>query len=493
MLNHFDKLNSDEANYLKKIINIGGKIKFYITIKVKGDEYLKNLKVNLNGSILPDLNFQYLKKFVIHNAIIKKDGFYFPELSECRIFNSNLPSKPVFINLHTKIFELIIRSCNLATIPKLDNMKYLRLLNLSNNKINSIKSLHNDICCDNIQQIDLSHNKISNLYDFKPFSYCFKIRDLYLSFNQINSVNITYSVPKLTNLILSNNNIYRIDAIKNLPSLKRLNLSNSYSDNNFDNNFDNNSDKNKNNISRLENLSNLPNLETINITGNPISHISGLEFLPKIKDIGYIHLKSLSKKQIQNMINYIHEIELTIDDDDILNISILGPFPKYSFKINKHIKLILIKNLNNNKYETKLLVDNENFIQCRHLFIIPSFDKNENNSKNSIDDFSDELNNSTESIKPEDMGLLPEEMFWGHCSNLQAWNEHNYDTKLLHRSLAFPLLEKLTEIGDPIAKKVFKEEIAKRYTSGNKNVQEFLKNEGYLNYLSKIEFESLKK
>ncbi len=146
-LDNFNKLDIDEANYLKEIINLGGKINFYITISVGGVEYLKNLNINLNRSILPDLSFQYLEDLVIENATIKEEGFYFPKLRECRIFNSQLPSNLEFINLHTKIFELIIRSCNLATIPKLDNMRYLRLLNLSNNEINSIKSLHNDICC----------------------------------------------------------------------------------------------------------------------------------------------------------------------------------------------------------------------------------------------------------------------------------------------------------------------------------------------------------
>ncbi len=52
--------------------------------------------------------------------------------------------------------------------------------------------------------------------------------------------------------------------------------------------------------------------------------------------------------------------------------------------------------------------------------------------------------------------ILPIKEFWGHCSNLQAWAEYGYDTRLLHPNLAFPLLEKLATVGDPIAKKVFK-------------------------------------
>lgn len=77
-------------------------------------------------------------------------------------------------------------------------------------------------------------------------------------------------------------------------------------------------------------------------------------------------------------------------------------------------------------------------------------------------------------------------------SNLQVWVECEYDTRLLHRNIAFPLLEKLTEAGDPLAKKRFKEEIAKRYSSKNPTVIKFLELEGYLKYLSNEEMASLK-
>ena len=81
--------------------------------------------------------------------------------------------------------------------------------------------------------------------------------------------------------------------------------------------------------------------------------------------------------------------------------------------------------------------------------------------------------------------------------NLQAWSESAYETKLLHSNLAFPLLKKLTEVGDAPAKKVFKEEISKRLSSGFIPVMKFLANEGYLNELNleegEIAVENLKK
>ena len=74
----------------------------------------------------------------------------------------------------------------------------------------------------------------------------------------------------------------------------------------------------------------------------------------------------------------------------------------------------------------------------------------------------------------------PETEFWGHCSNLQSWYKHDYDTRLLHSNLSFPLLKRLTKVGDPLANKVFKEEIAKRLASGYGTVIDYLTEEGYL-------------
>jgi tetratricopeptide (TPR) repeat protein len=85
---------------------------------------------------------------------------------------------------------------------------------------------------------------------------------------------------------------------------------------------------------------------------------------------------------------------------------------------------------------------------------------------------------------------IPHEVeFWGHCSNLQAWAENHYDTRLLHRNLAFPLLKALAKGGDRKAKIRFKEEIAKRLSSGIKSVILYLFEGGYLKYLSLEELE----
>ena len=127
------------------------------------------------------------------------------------------------------------------------------------------------------------------------------------------------------------------------------------------------------------------------------------------------------------------------------------------FKVNDYITLKL-EDGRTNIYVKELL-----FQQCKFLLLnipveeVSSFDEIE-----SIDEAEERLDRSLEG-DPYEIDIPPETEFWGHCSNLQVWYEHDYVTRLLHRNLAFPLLKKLTDCGDPLARRVFKEEIAKRH------------------------------
>ena len=125
----------------------------------------------------------------------------------------------------------------------------------------------------------------------------------------------------------------------------------------------------------------------------------------------------------------------------------------------------------------KISCGNELFIQCLGLYLILQINESHYNI-NSIDEASQEFNSQKYRVELNNTKLSPEDEFWGHCSNIQAWVENYYDTRLIHHNLAFPLLKKLTEAGDPIAKKVFKEEIVKRYKTGFPSVVKYLMEEG---------------
>ena len=53
------------------------------------------------------------------------------------------------------------------------------------------------------------------------------------------------------------------------------------------------------------------------------------------------------------------------------------------------------------------------------------------------------------------------------------------------------MLKRLTEIGEKQAGKIFKEEIAIRFKEGNETVREYLRKEGFLEYLNSEQFCSL--
>ena len=156
------------------------------------------------------------------------------------------------------------------------------------------------------------------------------------------------------------------------------------------------------------------------------------------------------------------------------------------FVINEYLKLRLEDRM------TVIYVKNRPFRQCMYLLLnidtnrIRQYDEIE-----SIDQAAELLDGSMERVPMGQRTIAPEEEFRGHCSNLQAWAENDYDTRILHRNLAFPLLRRLTEVGDPLAKKRFKDEIAVRYGSGHPTVRTFLTHEGYLKFLNQEELECL--
>ncbi len=141
--------------------------------------------------------------------------------------------------------------------------------------------------------------------------------------------------------------------------------------------------------------------------------------------------------------------------------------------------------------DTIIYVNGESFMSCKLLLINVPIDRiRDTDELDSIDEAADKLGwDEDGQIKIDGINynLSPETEFWGHCSNLQVWYEHNYDTRLLHSNLAFSLLKKLAEGGDPQAKKVLKEEIAKRLESGYPPVVEYLVQEGYTRYLNSEE------
>jgi len=142
--------------------------------------------------------------------------------------------------------------------------------------------------------------------------------------------------------------------------------------------------------------------------------------------------------------------------------------PILEFQINEYITVKLIDD------STQIYVNGERFEQCRYLLIINPQKNQQQHEIESIDEAELLYQKDLEKkITPEQLGITKQQEFWAHCSNLQAWAENNYDSRLLHRNLAFPLLKKLVEVGDQKANRAFKDEIAQRFARGYLPVMRF--------------------
>ena len=139
---------------------------------------------------------------------------------------------------------------------------------------------------------------------------------------------------------------------------------------------------------------------------------------------------------------------------------------------------------------THIYIDNNHFHQCTYLLLnIPEDDIEEFDDIKSIDDAEGKLSHELHGHSSRNYGIDPKQEFLAHCSNMQAWVENDYNTQILHRTLAFPILKRLVEVGDPKAKRVFKEEIAYRLEANEMNVVIYLIERGDLKDLSNDELE----
>ncbi|MFW9882432.1 MAG: hypothetical protein ACFFG0_55935, partial [Candidatus Thorarchaeota archaeon] len=171
--------------------------------------------------------------------------------------------------------------------------------------------------------------------------------------------------------------------------------------------------------------------------------------------------------------------------------------PSIEKEINKYIKLKLVGG------KTYIYVNGKQFIQCIRLILnIPKNDVPLYDEIDSIDEAAQLYSKHVfqnrivrgpmaRPVPNQSHSITPEQEFWGHCSNIQAWVEHDYDTRILMTNISFPLLRELTKAGDPLAKKVYKEEIALRLESGYPSVVQYLLSQRYIDVFSPSEFQTI--
>lgn len=158
------------------------------------------------------------------------------------------------------------------------------------------------------------------------------------------------------------------------------------------------------------------------------------------------------------------------------------------FKINEYITLKLEYN------NTNIYINNILFLHCKYLLLnlsnddIPKYDEIE-----SIDDAMELYGKGHKNRKHETNKTIldPETEFIGHCSNMQAWVENDYNVNILHSKLSFPLLKKLVSLGDKKAIIVFKELILEMVIKGGRNASIYILSDITNSYLNIFELEEL--
>ena len=156
--------------------------------------------------------------------------------------------------------------------------------------------------------------------------------------------------------------------------------------------------------------------------------------------------------------------------------------------------IFTIKRGNEKNPRSQIYIKGSMFMTCHFVPInIPSDDLPKVKEIESINDLIDNMDLSNEGEPPnpiqsyrEYKDVVADLDFFVNCSNLQAWVEHDYDTRLLDYRLSFPLLKALAMRGDPLAQQRFKEEVIKRYTQGTDRIRSYISGKDYLNIKSSM-------
>ena len=146
------------------------------------------------------------------------------------------------------------------------------------------------------------------------------------------------------------------------------------------------------------------------------------------------------------------------------------------YKIDEHITLKFENG------ETNIYIGKKYFRQCLGLFLFVDNPEVYDSIK-SIDDVSEKQYMRQLDRVLTEYAISPRVKFLGHCFNIQTWVRNNYDTRILHSNLSFPLLKRLVDLGVLGAKKTLIAEIKDRYWEGSLTQRLFLAKEGFLEYL----------
>ena len=215
-----------------------------------------------------------------------------------------------------------------------------------------------------------------------------------------------------------------------------------------------------------------------------IFNLESMEVKEKMPDLRYIRNREKPQFKKTKVYTEGHRRFLQEFRNELLLRSSHKFHEEREFQINKYLKLKLIEG------QTVIYIDDKPFHQCKYLLLnLAEKDFTKFDHIDSIDEAFQIYNKMDKQHERDHYLIDPKSEFIGHCSNLQAWYEYDYDLRILHSSLSIPLLKKLALLGDKKAIIRLKESIATRIASKNFNTIIFYLNEEYLALFSNEELE----
>lgn len=180
-------------------------------------------------------------------------------------------------------------------LPEIKQLVELIYLNLSENKINDIKSLSQ---LTELTRLDLNSNKINDIEILRQLT---KLTTLNLSYNQISNIEALTQLTKLKELNLLRNQVSNIKSLAQLTELENLNLS-------------------QNQISDIEVLARLTKLKELLLSGNRISNIKTLSKLTELTTL-YVRFNQISDIEGLGLLTELTTLNLSgnqISDFEVL-------------------------------------------------------------------------------------------------------------------------------------------------------------------------------
>ena len=163
---------------------------------------------------------------------------------------------------------------------------------------------------------------------------------------------------------------------------------------------------------------------------------------------------------------------------------LIKPTAVYELNENIVLKLILDKTL--------IFVCGDLFITCQKTIIaLAPTEFKDYDDFYEIDDIIDyyrEEETKNKEWKEQGVSISPEEEFWVHCSNMQAWVDSGYNSRVLSKSVSFPILIELSKREYSQFTAFLKEDLVQRIQSGSYNAIEYFMQEDFYRFFTQDEF-----